>query len=253
MNVKQENRPSLEHLLESEALGLEVFHPGGLDITHELGELCHIVFGSNVLDVASGTGESACYLAERFRCRVIGVDASDFMIRRATEKARSRHLPVEFRTADAHALPFDTNSFDAVLSECTVSLLNKAKAIGEMRRVAKRGGYVGIHDLCWKKGTPEHMKQRLAAIEREWPETLRGWERLFERVGLTDVIAVDKSGLIAAWIKEMKQKLGVMGQWRIFLKVIKRWGIGGYRSLRASEQVFRSEHTGYGIIVGRKP
>lgn len=253
MGRRDKNHPSLENLLESEDLGLEVLHPGGLEITRELAELCHVAEGAKILDVASGTGEGACYLAERFHCDVVGVDASDFMIRRAIEKAGKRHLPVAFKMADAHALPFEDNSFDAVLSECTVCLLDKAKAIEEMRRVAKPGGYVGIHDICWKEGTPERVKERLAEIEGERPETLRGWERLFEDVGLIEVRGVDKSDRIVAWIREIRQKLGVMGHLRIVLKVIKRWGIGGYRSVRAVEQIFRSTHTGYGIIVGKKP
>lgn len=248
-----ENRPSLESVIESEDLGLEVLHPGGLEITRELAELCHVAEGANVLDVASGTGESACYLAERFHCRVVGVDASDFMIHRATEKTRERHLAVEFKTADAHALPFEDDSFDVVVSECTTCLLDKERAIREMVRVARSGGYVGIHDICWKQGTPEHFKQRLVETDGEKPETLEGWKILFEKAQLIDVGAVDKSHLIPTWIEQIKKTLGLLGQVKIFLKVIMRWGIGGYRAVRQSEQIFQSQYTGYGLIVGRKP
>lgn len=43
-----------------------------------------------MLDVACGTGESAYHLAEKFRCRVIGIDHSPLMIEKARRKARER-------------------------------------------------------------------------------------------------------------------------------------------------------------------
>ncbi len=247
-----ENRPSLENLLESQDLGLEVLHPGGLDITRELAERCHIEKDARVLDVASGTGESACYLAEHVSCQVVGVDTSDYLIHRATHKARERHLNVEFIKGDAHRLPFADNTFDVVFSECTICLLDKESAIREMVRVAKPGGHVGIHDVCWKESTPEHFKQRLAEREGERPETLRGWKSFFEKAGLTNVEIVDKSYLVSLWVQNIKKRLGVIGQFNIFFKVITKWGIKGYRTVRESVEFFQSEHTGYGITVGRK-
>ena len=247
-----ENRPSLENLIESEDLGLEVLHPGGLKITEELAKLCHIGKNKNVLDVASGTGESACYIAENFQCRVVGVDASEYMIERANKKAKERGLNIEFKKGDAHHLPFDDNTFDVVISECTTCLLDKERAIREMVRVTKPGGYVGIHDVCWKGDTPGYLKQRLAEIEGERPETLEGWKKLFEKAGLKDVITVDKSHLIPGWGKEIKKKIGLIGQLKIFFKVFKNWGIKGYKTIRESERIFQSKYMGYGIIVGRK-
>jgi len=250
---KQKAHPSLENLIESEDIGLEVLHPGGLEITRELAELCRIQKNKKVLDVASGTGESACYIAENFGCEVVGVDTSEYMVERAKRKAMDRGLSIEFRKADAHNLPFKDNTFDVVISECTTCLLDKEKAISEMVRVVKSGGYVGIHDVCWREGTPEEVKHKLADIEGERPETLEGWKILFERAGLKEVIAIDKSHLMYGWGKEIKKKIGIVGQIKIFLKVIKNWGIPGYKAVRESERIFQSEHIGYGIIMGRKP
>lgn len=253
MAREYERRPSLENLIEGEDLGLEVLHPGGLEITKELAELCHIGKDTKVLDVSSGTGESACFLAEQFGCQVTGVDVSDYMVETARSKAKERGLNIEFKQGDAHNLPFEGNTFDAVISECTTCLLDKERAISEMVKVAKSGGYVGIHDICWKEDTPEDMKQKLATIEGERPETLEGWKQLFEQAGLTDVVTVDKSYLIPGWGKEMKKKIGLVRMLKFFLKVLKKWGISGFKSVRESEQIFQSPHVGYGIIVGRKP
>ena len=166
MGSVSQKRPSLENLVESEDLGFEILHPGGLEITRELATLCHIEKDSKILDVAAGTGESACYLQENFGSQVIGIDASDHMVERARNKRAERALSVEFQRGDAHSLPFEDNTFDAVISECTTCILDKDRAIREMVRVARPGGYVGIHDLCWKEGTSEHLKQRLAELAR---------------------------------------------------------------------------------------
>jgi ubiquinone/menaquinone biosynthesis C-methylase UbiE len=251
--VEHQTPPSLENLIEAEALGFEILHPGGLQLTAELAELCHIDRSGLVLDVASGTGESACYLAQNFGCSIVGLDASDYMVERAKAKAAVIGLDVQFLRGDGENLPFADDTFDAVISECTTCILDKEVAIRAMTRVARPGGYIGIHDLCWKKDTPQHLKQRLAEIEGEDPETLDGWKDLFERAGLVDVVAEDRSQLIPDWTKGIKRQLGISGQLRIFAKVIKRWGLHGYRTISESERIFRDAHTGYGMIVGRKP
>ena len=166
MMVAKETEASLENLIESVDLGIEVLHPGGPETSKELAEHCHVGAGTRVLDVASGTGQTACHLAETFHCKVVGVDASDSMLERARNKAGERHLEVQFRHGDAQRLPFESNSFDVVISECTLCILDKETAIREMIRVARPGGYIGMHDLCWRDGAPENLKDRLAESRR---------------------------------------------------------------------------------------
>lgn len=252
-DLPTDNGPTLERLLESGMLEAEILHPGGLEITRELAELCGIGSEKRVLDVASGSGEAACFLAETFGCAVVGVDASAYMVERARQKAEKRNLDIEFREGDAHALPFEDDAFDAVISECTTCVLDKGRAIREMVRVTRPGGRVGIHDLCWREDSPEDLKQRLAELEGERPETLDGWKGLFEECGLAEVLVRDKSGLISSWTGEVKKQLGLLGQVKIYWKILRRWGLGGLRRIKESERVFRSEHLGYGLVVGIKP
>jgi ubiquinone/menaquinone biosynthesis C-methylase UbiE len=252
MKPPSSDRPSLETLIENEDLGFEIFHPGGTGITRELADLCAVGAASYVLDVACGTGESACYLAERFGARVIGIDGSAYMVARAREKAQKRGLHVEFKEADALHLPFDGDTFDAVLSECTVCLLDKERAIREMVRVTKPGGYVGFHDICWQNDPPEHVKDRLAEIEGEQPETLDGWKRLCEQAGLVDVQGMDRSSLIPPWMRENMSRLSLGSIIRIVSKIAGRWGIRGLLDAWESERIFESKYTGYGLLTGRK-
>lgn len=245
--------PSLESLIETEDIGVEIFHPGGLGMTRELAEHCRIGSGTRVLDVASGTGETACYLAERLGARVVGIDRSAHLLRRARAKAAQRRLGVEFVQGDAERLGFTDASFDVVISECTLCLLDKERALAEMVRVAAPGGRVGMHDLCWRAQAPARLKRRLAELEDERPETLRGWRVAFENAGLADVHALDRSSALGEWTASISRSLGFAGRLRIFARVLRTWGVAGLLHVRASERVFRSEHTGYGIVVGSKP
>ena len=245
--------PSLEALVETGILPGEVFHPGGLDVSRELANLCDITSTSNVLDVACGTGETAFLLAETFGCHVVGIDVTERQIERARAKQRRRNLPVEFRLADAHQLPFPDGSFDVVISEAVLCHLAISKALREMVRVTKPGGQVGMHDLCWQEHTPDAIKQRFVEVEHERPATLAGWTRQFEQAGLVDIRTVDKSDVYPTWIKNEKRQIGLVGQLTILLAILKRWGFTGYWKIRASQRIWESVHMGYGIIAGSKP
>ena len=220
---------SLEALIETELLKVESLHPGGLELTEELAELCEVRRGSDVLELACGTGESACWLAERRGARVVGLDRSPRMIQRAEQKARARGLEVAFREADAHHLPFPDAAFDVAICECTLCLLDKEQVLREMVRVVRSGGCVGMHDACWREDTPDDLKRTLAEIR-----------------------AVDKSSLIPRWMKESRKQLGRMGQLALAWKVIRRWGFRGLRRILRSERVFSSKQLGYGIVVGTR-
>lgn len=246
------DRPSLETLVESGLLHLESLHPGGLELSRELAKLCQIGPGSRVLDVAAGTAETACYLAQQFGARMVAVDLSSEMIRRGEAKARAKGLDVKFQVADAAHLPFADADFDVAICECTLCLLDKEQVIREMTRVVRPGGRVGMHDLCWLGNAPEKLKRTLAAIEGEWPESLDGWRQLWAGAGLIEIHAADKSKLKASWMRESRQQLGLWGELALARQTVRRWGLGGLWTILRSQRVFSSMHLGYGIVVGTR-
>src|SRR6266536_1621198 len=65
----------------------ESFHPGGLALTEHLGTHLALSPGKRVLDVACGPGTSAIRLAQRFGCRVLGIDHSERLVHQASERA----------------------------------------------------------------------------------------------------------------------------------------------------------------------
>lgn len=246
------DRPSLESIVEVGMLPLKSLHPGGLRTTRRLAEQCHIHQGARVLDVASGTGETACFLAEAFGAHVYGIDRSQEMVRRAEDQARARNLQVQFRTAEAASLPFDDSIFDAAICECTLCFLDKPRVLGEMVRVVHSGGCVGMHDLCWRAGASVRQKRTLADVEGEEPETLDGWQRLFERAGLIEITVIDLSAVKSRWMDESSEQLGLTGLALLVLNVVRRWGLRGLSKVLRSQSVFASDRLGYGLVVGTK-
>jgi ubiquinone/menaquinone biosynthesis C-methylase UbiE len=91
-----------------------------------------------VLDLGTGTGEAALFLAREFpRANVRGVDMSEEMIREAQSKVGlDPDGRIAFRVADAARLPYDEDSFDLV------TLVNVPPFFGEIARVLRPGGQV---------------------------------------------------------------------------------------------------------------
>jgi len=100
--------------------------------------------GSAVLDVATGTGHVALSAARRF-CAVTGIDYVPALLQEARARAGAESLPVEFREADAEALPCADGSFDYVLSAIGVMFTaDHQRAAGELLRVCRSGGVIGL-------------------------------------------------------------------------------------------------------------
>ena len=143
------------------------FHPGGLRLTERLGELLRLTPESRVLDVASGTGTSAFFLAERFGCHVVGIDYSGQNIAQANEFAASKGLAlcVRFERGDAEELRFSDKSFDAIICECAFCTFpDKTAAAREFARVLRNGGSVGLSDLTRGPALPEELSGLLAWV-----------------------------------------------------------------------------------------
>ncbi len=148
-NLSMEKIEKLSYYDFMSYLDVPFFHIGGLKSTMELAELCQIGKDSKVLMVGCRTGFTACYLAKKFGCTVMGVDIAEVSINKAKERAEKENLgdKVEFCIGDAYDLQFKSNTFDVVMTEFVSQFLDKDIAFREFVRVLKPGGYVGINEL----------------------------------------------------------------------------------------------------------
>jgi ubiquinone/menaquinone biosynthesis C-methylase UbiE len=100
--------------------------------------------GQTVLDVAAGNGNVTLAAARRW-CDVTSTDYVPSLLENARARAAAEGLAVTFREADAEALPFDDNAFDAVVSTFGVMFTaNQERAAAELLRVCKPGGRIGL-------------------------------------------------------------------------------------------------------------
>jgi ubiquinone/menaquinone biosynthesis C-methylase UbiE len=113
-------------------------------VGEDLCEALDVRSGQTVLDVAAGNGNASLAAARRW-CNVVSTDYVPALLERARERAAAERLAIEFREADAEALPFADGSFDAVVSTFGVMFTaNHDRAAAEMVRVCRRGGKIGL-------------------------------------------------------------------------------------------------------------
>ncbi|MEA2809210.1 MAG: hypothetical protein QOJ17_3351 [Rhodospirillaceae bacterium] len=97
-----------------------------------------------VLDVAAGNGNATLAAARRF-ADVVSTDYVAALLEGGRRRAEADRLPVTVQEADAEALPFADASFDVVLSTFGVMFTpNQEKAAGELLRVCRPGGKIGL-------------------------------------------------------------------------------------------------------------
>lgn len=240
-------------------------HIGGIAATDTLIELCHISPGSYLLDVGCGVGATACYIARKVGCRVMGVDILEKMVARSRERAKRERLAdrVEFRFADAQEMPFEDGLFDAVITESVTAFpQDKQKAVDEYARVTRSGGYVGLNETAWLKVPPP--TQVIAWAEQDigasvQPQTPAAWIGLLEAAGLQEIVAktytIDTQEEAKGILKRYgwREMLGVTGRmlalylrspaYRNFVKRVRERGVTPPNL---------EEYFGYGLFVGRK-
>lgn len=116
--------------------------------------LMQIQAGHKVLDVGCGIGLDTVNLAALVQAtgQVIGIDVDKEMIVKANQNAEAAGVSdrVFHRHADALQLPFEPNVFDSCRSERLFQhLVEPERALSEMIRVTKPGGWIVVVDADW--------------------------------------------------------------------------------------------------------
>lgn len=109
--------------------------------------------GQHVLDVACGTGTLTREIAARVGVEgwAVGVDINDGML----GVARQKNPKIEWRQSSAESLPFENDSFDAVVCQFALMFFNDRRAaVREMLRVLRPGGRLAVAVWDRMENTP---------------------------------------------------------------------------------------------------
>jgi ubiquinone/menaquinone biosynthesis C-methylase UbiE len=158
------------------------FHGRGLEATLEMAALMPAGPGIHVLDIGSDIGGPARYFADRFGCKVTGIDLTSEFCDVAAHLTRLLGMEdqVEFKLGDALAMPFADESFDGAYSmNVSMNIADKSAFYKEIRRVLKPGGWLVLSEIAKGEGAePDYPTPWAASAQTSFlsapEETRRG-------------------------------------------------------------------------------
>ena len=157
--VRGQTQPAVSAGLDSPELAAAYDRSGMLQFEHgkELLALLHIAPGHSVLDIGAGTGRLAAYVADIVGKggRVVAVDPLPLRIDMARAKAGRQFEALVGRAEDLS--PFRDGSFDVVyLNSVFHWIEDKPRALGEIYRVLRPGGRLGLN--CHDPNRPHELR-----------------------------------------------------------------------------------------------
>ncbi len=148
---------SLDRLTVEDLAPIDQYHSGGLGTTKALAAKGDFHAGLRVLDVGSGLGGPARYLAAKFGCHVTGIDLSPVHCEVSEQLSHWVGLSqlTTFRQGSALELPFADASFDRVWTQnVQMNIRDKGRLYGEIARVLVPGGKLAFSDILQGPGGP---------------------------------------------------------------------------------------------------
>ena len=126
------------------------FHGRGLEATEDMATLVQVAETDHLLDVGSGIGGPARYLAQRFGCRVSGIDLTPEFCDVARHLTAVLGLAdrVSLRPGNALAMPFGDATFDGAYSmNVSMNIADKCALYREIHRVLKPGAWLILSEV----------------------------------------------------------------------------------------------------------
>lgn len=158
------------------------FHARGFLATKELADSLPIKNGDHLVDIGCGIGGPARYLADRFGCRVEGIDITEPFVVAANHLSELTGMldRVTVRLGDGQSLPYPGLAFDGALSQhVTMNVSDRDRFFAEAFRVLRPGAFFALtehgrgdgsplhHPVPWSDdGTHEHLMRPEETVER---------------------------------------------------------------------------------------
>jgi sarcosine/dimethylglycine N-methyltransferase len=199
--------PEDQRLEPEQLAALDQFHTRGLAATAELAKLAGIAADALVLDIGSGVGGPARFLAATYGCRVTGVDLSEAFVEAARYlSARTGQSgQVAFQTASALELPFEDGRFDVILLQhVAMNISDRARLYREIHRVLKPGGKFATFDAVLKSGEPHYPVPWARTPATSFLLTAAATREAIEPAGFRTLTWQDDTEAAKAWIAQLR-------------------------------------------------
>ncbi|SKC46600.1 DVU_1556 family methyltransferase [Maledivibacter halophilus] len=132
----------------------DTIRPGGFGLTDKGVEVCKFNNNDRVLDIGCGTGATVEYLRRKYKLKAEGIDPSQKLL----SEAKIKNPKLKLYKGYGEELPYEEGKMDGIFCECTLSLMkDKDKAIEEIHRVLKPGGYLFISDVYARR--PQYITE----------------------------------------------------------------------------------------------
>ncbi|WP_296747506.1 class I SAM-dependent methyltransferase [Mesorhizobium sp.] len=199
--------PEDQPLKPEQLATLDQFHTRGLAATAELAKLAAITADMSVLDVGSGIGGPARFLAAAYGCHVEGVDLSEPFVdaaRYLTGRTGQGGL-VSFQAASALALPFGDGEFDVVLLQhVAMNIADREQLYLEIRRVLKPGGRLATFDVVLNNGDPIYPAPWAKTPGESFLLSADATCEAIESAGFGTLVRQDDTSAAKAWFAELR-------------------------------------------------
>ena len=139
-----------ERLTTEDLAPVDEFHIGGRRATVDFMEKLGLKADMRVLDIGSGLGGPARFVAQTYGCQVTGIDLTPEYVDVANALARRVGLDkkVTYVCGSAIGMPFPPASFDAAyMLHVGMNIEDKAKLMAEVRRLLKPAAVFGVYDV----------------------------------------------------------------------------------------------------------
>lgn len=205
----------VRRLTPADLAPIDHFHGRGVAATAEMADLLPVSPGDRLLDIGSGLGGPARYMAGRFGCHVTGIDLTEEFCETARRLAECVGMSeqVSFRQGSATALPFPADGFDAAYTQnVSMNIADKARFHAEAFRVIRRGGHFALSEVTLGGGgdpvypTPWSDDGATSHLSTE-AETLAG----LEGAGFHILSVADKTEASIASHRLMRERIAREG------------------------------------------
>ncbi len=147
VSALEKTSKSLDALTVNDLAPVDHFHARGFPATVELGDRLPIAAGHHILDIGCGLGGPARYFAQRFQCRVSGVDITQPFVEAAIQFTQLLAMDdrVTIAHGDGYQLPYENGVFDGAYSQhVTMNVADRGRFFAEAYRVLKPGAFFAI-------------------------------------------------------------------------------------------------------------